>query len=276
MKINVWNINQRGNGKDVPWIMTAITKNSPDLVILTEYTQEVIVGEAINNDYHVLTSTPTVKGANEILIAVKKQFEPNEPTCIDTLSIITDGEEIKPNCLQINLPYKNLSIIGYRTIVDNKWYKYGGPKQYYANKINQVKVLAEHAKTIEGNVVIGGDFNLNTKFRLGDRETIKEDFERIIDDMNAGIDSGWRLYTPQTGFSVISDKAKGGCLDHIITKNISLDSNKIEYSWEFIEENPDEYFQLNPPIMFPIDNPIQQNIPSPLPDHAILKATFEI
>lgn len=269
LKIIEWNIHGAagyGNYSIPEFVADEIMLQDADIVILTEFVIKC------NWDYfrgvlekkYKLFSSPYISGQNGVLIAIKKD---NEDFDINSAMISSELNTIqteKPNFLQVTIEYneKPLTIIGTRIRPRNEQFK----KEQY-------EILKEHLESLEGKVICAGDFNVWSSFIVGNNKgqwNLKPTDYDFRTPTNTWSNS---KYSPKNEPSTWSHVGKGkadilykSLIDHIVTKGVTIIKEKLNYSWDFVNEN-NGYGNLNP-------EDYKSNLVG-LPDHAILSATIK-
>lgn len=270
-----WNINHRlGHSKsNMPmWVAYVISKEEADIVILTECSYRVknwpiVKNIAFNRDkYTIFESNNDQGGNNDVVIAVNKKkinvlytksyFPCNHNT--------PDHLEVKCKCKETG---KEFVVVGMRI---------------HALGITDKEKEAEFQLVLDGltgeeNVIIGGDFN---NYRRGYNASNHWHMTKIDEIINGK----FVRKTPERS-SIYKDVDTNDefCFaeDHFFIKGIHVDTFKLyPYDRSFTKEDTIIY-QCGNDFQKYIGkdqngNNIYNNVPDPYPDHAILKAKFEL
>ncbi|MBU3179116.1 endonuclease/exonuclease/phosphatase family protein [Clostridium estertheticum] len=270
-----WNINHRlGHSKsNMPmWVADIISKEEADIVILTECSCRVenwstVKKTAFSRDkYTIFESKNDQGGNNDVVIAVNKKklnvlYTKSYFSCDHSTP---DHLEVKCKCKETG---KEFVVVGMRI---------------HALCITDKEKEAEFQLILDGvtdeeSVIIGGDFNNNRRVYNASNHWHMTKIDEIIN-------GEFVRKTPERS-SIYKDVDTNDnfCFaeDHFLIKGINVDNFTLyPYDRSFAEKNTEIYKWSNDfqKYMGKDENRgnIYNSVPAPYPDHAIIKAKFEL
>jgi len=281
LRLLEWNINQRNwkNANIPDFVAGEIIKPrsdaSPDVVALTEFArgigwdnfQAVLKGNGYTLFYNPNTNE---KG---VLLAIK---DSKYLKVVSEASVEMGSDpSLCPHFLQLTVEYAEvpLTIICTRILIEKE-----SNGDYKKRKI-QLDSLINHL-TVGQKTILLGDFN-NSYIRGQENE----EYSRVSNEYKGKATEFYNYHMlkdefNKVGFKVHTPKGKtnswGGYIknDHIIASD-DVKISSVEYSWRFIENNPN-YYNVNPNDSKSWENWRTKKDRIGYPDHAILTATAEI
>jgi hypothetical protein len=270
-----WNINHRlGHSKlNMPmWVTDVISKEGADIIILTECSLKVKNWRIVKNitfsrdKYTIFESNNDQGGNNDVVIAINKKklnvlytksyFSCNHST--------PDHLEVKCKCKETG---KEFVVVGMRIhaidITDKE-------------KEAELKLVLDGV-TDEENVIIGGDFNNNRRVYNSQNDWNMDKIDDII--------MGKFMRKTPDGSSIYKDVDTNDNLcfaeDHFLIKGINKDTFKLyPYGRSFTKKDMKIYKWGNDFQRYTGKDEngdyIYDSVKDPYPDHAILKAKFEL
>ena len=236
MSLLSWNIRCQGGKFPIHKVVLETTlKQNKDINIFTEFTNnnsQDFIQDLWSNGYIPCGSDKSYSpGHNDVLIAIKKEIiSENTSLNIDWFDESLDY----PNFLKVTLKDDDLTlhIIGVRVRIG------GGGIEDCKYRKKPIDNLLSYLKTLEGRIILSGDFN-NLKHNDSDTiETYKNknlvrefySYPILKQEFN---NNDFTLITPKHGISWYGGHFVQCRLDHIIGKNVYI-SNE-EYDWSFLK-----------------------------------------
>lgn len=258
LKVKEWN--WRGatscgwdNGYSImPWMVNKVLEENPDVISINEFVVsdgwDYFRNKLIENGYWWFMTYTTYE--NGILIALKKDtFDIKSRNDISVTKQVRDKYNAdSPDFLAITLKYREhpLTIIGTRikVLVNSNNYE-----EDFKFRKRQFDALVDYISTIEGRLLVTGDFNNGAIFNEFDKEHIYNNCARQYYNYQMI----WRevedvlklsLSTPDRGgkygdkYSIVTMDCKSNKTyytkeDHLISRG--FETSKCDYSWDFVK-----------------------------------------
>ncbi len=259
LKVKEWN--WRGaaatgwdNGyRIMPWMVNEVIEENPDVISINEFVVsdgwDYFRNKLIENDYCWFMTYTTYE--NGILIALKKgTFDIKSRNDISVTKQIKDKYDAdSPDFLAITVKYREhpLTIIGTRikALINSNNYD-----EDFKYRKRQFELLVDYISTVEGRLVVMGDFNNGHIFNEFDKKYLYKNCARQYYNYQMI----WRtledvlklsLSTPERGgkygdkYSIVtmdykSNKTYYTKEDHLISRGFN--TSKCDYIWDFVKQ----------------------------------------